>query len=388
MSAHDEFPPADADVPPGPDEAFTERPQVDGLAPDRGTGPFIPAAIPAVARPPHPGFLGALLGSLLYLIFLIVVLASTFFVAVIVSAFSSPDWREYLDGLNAGEEGMAKLGALMGPAILAAYAASILVTWGVIRLVVGPDWRRSLALRRPSASHVALVLLAFPAFLLLPNLLQEWSRRLLPGWDTGDDFRTLFAHWPWWLGILAIGVGPGVGEELWCRGFLGRGLVGRYGVVAGVLLTSLFFGALHMYPPPYVLVTACMGLWLHFVYLTTRSLWLPILVHTLNNSLAFALTRLPEGHLLEETLRQSPVLVYSGSALLLAAVAVALYRGRARLEGPAPPYPSVAHPSPESDAVVVRPGAGWVSWLVVLAAAAAFVGSCTLAYLRAVNPGR
>ena len=55
------------------------------------------------------------------------------------------------------------------------------------------------------------------------------------------EFRT----WPWQFGVLVIGLGPGLSEELWCRGFLGRGLVEHYGVILGVLLTSFLFGLIH-----------------------------------------------------------------------------------------------------------------------------------------------
>jgi hypothetical protein len=86
--------------------------------------------------------------------------------------------------------------------------------------------------------------------------------------------------------VLIVGIAPGVAEEFWCRGFLGRGLIGRYGVVTGVLMTSTLFGILHLWPPAYVITTGLMGIALHFTYRMSRCLWVPVLIHTLNNSLA------------------------------------------------------------------------------------------------------
>jgi membrane protease YdiL (CAAX protease family) len=99
---------------------------------------------------------------------------------------------------------------------------------------------------------------------------------------------------PWWLAMLAFAVGPAVNEELWFRGYLGRGLVGRYGPTAGVLLASLFFGLVHVHPVQ-AAYAALMGLWLHFAYRMTRSLWVPVLVHFLNNGLAVVAALLAGG---------------------------------------------------------------------------------------------
>src|SRR5262249_22812770 len=139
-------------------------------------------------------------------------------------------------------------------------------------------------------------------------------------------------RWPAWVGVLGIGLGPALAEELWCRGFMGRGLVARFGVVGGVLLTSLFFGLLHL-DPALILATGFLGLCLHFVYLTTRSLWLPMLLHFLTNSLAVVLTHYPDLQKLvgdEEHLSAS---ICAGAFALLVAVGWALYVSRARLLG-------------------------------------------------------
>src|SRR5207253_8679607 len=134
--------------------------------------------------------------------------------------------------------------------------------WAVARLVVGRDWRKQLALRLPTLSHAVLAVLALPGIMLTSQLVYLAAHRWLPTFNYQQSMEELFGGWPLWASILIIGIGPGVMEELWFRGFLGRGLVGSYGRVAGVLLTSLFFGLMHL-DPPHVVVTFVIGAALH-----------------------------------------------------------------------------------------------------------------------------
>src|SRR5262249_33622557 len=140
--------------------------------------------------------------------------------------------------------------------------------------------------------------------------------------------------WPWWFGVIVIGIYAGINEELWFRGFLGRGLVGNYGLAVGVLTTSVFFGIMHL-DPPHVFATAFMGLVMHYVYLTTRSLTLPILAHALNNSMAVLQVKIQQFSDATDRLDQAPArtmsLLYLAAWVLGGAVAWGLYRSRARL---------------------------------------------------------
>jgi membrane protease YdiL (CAAX protease family) len=146
----------------------------------------------------------------------------------------------------------------------------------------------------------------------------------------------LFQSYHWSVAVLAIGIGPGIVEELWCRGLLGRGLVGRYGWGAGVALTSLFFGCLHLFPPPYVLTTAVMGAGLHFTYAVSRSLWVPIILHTLNNSIAAlqAVGTVPSGGM-EAALSEQPLAAGALALGLLLAAGTAMWGARVRSDSPA-----------------------------------------------------
>src|SRR5262249_53237742 len=152
-------------------------------------------------------------------------------------------------------------------------------------LVAGRDWPRQVAFRLPSLQHLVLTLMFLPCIVLLATVVDAVAKQYLPEFMKLDDVMKGISYWPWWLGVLIIGVGPGIGEELWCRAFLGRGLIARYGVGLGVLFSSMFFGLMHVEPRQVAYATV-IGMFLHFVYLTTRSLLMPMLLHFLNNSLS------------------------------------------------------------------------------------------------------
>lgn len=92
---------------------------------------------------------------------------------------------------------------------------------------------------------------------------------------------------PLWTLILVVAVLPAVGEEFLFRAIIGRGLINRYGIMIGVLVTSFLFACVHLYPP-HVLAILPVGIVIHFVYLSTRSYWMPMLFHFTNNALAVA----------------------------------------------------------------------------------------------------
>ena len=133
--------------------------------------------------------------------------------------------------------------------------------------------RRVLALRMPPLFHMALVVLAVAPNLLFYSACEEACARLtrqtsmapvsglctwhpvpLAAGPHSSPFSLLDEQFmelarESWMAILLLGcLLPAVGEELFFRGFLGRGLVARYGLVRGVALTSLAFGLLHLAP--------------------------------------------------------------------------------------------------------------------------------------------
>jgi Tfp pilus assembly protein PilF/membrane protease YdiL (CAAX protease family) len=234
--------------------------------------------------------------------------------------------------------------------------ATFVVAALMVRNLFGAATRRCLALRRPSAVHLLLVVLLVGPECVLSVEAANWAARAFdspPGpEDTGyrspgrgqhlaragtlDEWEKMYqevARQPWWLILLAGCLLPALGEEAFCRAFLGGGLVARRGVVLGVLVTSLLFGLLHV-DPVRVCATAVLGLSLHVVFLTTRSYWSPVLLHALHNTLAFAATRLSQdtGHdptgQYDSAHLPTPLVLAAGAAVAL--LWWVLYRTRTR----------------------------------------------------------
>ena len=224
-------------------------------------------------------------------------------------------------------------------AVIAGPACGILFCVLFIPRVVGKEWRRRLAVRRPHLEHVVLILLLFlPIFVF--NIAFESLTSRLPPWL--EDFNLpgmkevmeSMLKWPALVVTLGIAVGPAVSEELFCRAFLGHGLVRRFGTRLGVILTSFFFGLIHLSLIQSVYAVA-MGIVLHSVYLATRSLLAPILLHFVHNF--FALPAETEaipiylGSSLQHAFNINPWLMLLASILMFAALAWAFWTSRVRI---------------------------------------------------------
>jgi membrane protease YdiL (CAAX protease family)/uncharacterized RDD family membrane protein YckC len=91
-------------------------------------------------------------------------------------------------------------------------------------------------------------------------------------------------------GVLIVGVAP-FSEEIFFRGFMYGGLRRRMPVWTAAAISGLIFGLLHYTGPDSLAVVpqlAVLGILLAWLYERTGSLWLPIMLHVVNNAIAFA----------------------------------------------------------------------------------------------------
>jgi membrane protease YdiL (CAAX protease family) len=228
--------------------------------------------------------------------------------------------------------GVASLGAVL---VLAAAA----------RLRLGRSIRDRLHVRAPGRRDVLLAIGAVAPLAVVSNAvyrlgLDGWAElsQWIPELATVEHSNTLplipfqAANVSFSILVIALALGPAVGEELVFRGVIGQGLVRRWGIVPGVLLASLLFGATHLFPP-HALATLPLALFFHFAYLVTRNFWVPVLLHFLNNALCLAIMKFP----MVQELPGSPlVLVFS--ALYVLVIGGLLWRAQQTCpsEAPAP----------------------------------------------------
>lgn len=268
------------------------------------------------------------------------------------------------------------------PASVGAFWAGVVFALVVIglgqvtcRIVGGRDWYRDWIAHRPHAFQSLLsagLLAAFVALVTLGyNAAYPLAEEAMPQKSdfTGmEDMVKAFTSMPLLGAIVVIGVFPGFSEELWCRAFLGRGLVGKYGLFWGILLTSFLFGAIHG-DPRQGTMALLMGAMLHFAYQTSRSLLIPILMHFLNNSLSITLARFPAVAKVEKASVQDVWLILVAAGLLLVACLIGFWQTRTRFVGLwQPPHPGVECPPKESGSRLVAPRPPLLTTMAVLAA--------------------
>ncbi|QDU39884.1 CAAX amino terminal protease self- immunity [Maioricimonas rarisocia] len=303
------------------------------------------------ARPPGPGLPESVLwaGSIVVLQILI---AIPLMIAMAVQA--GGDWMD----VNAPLDEMGPNGRMLMfglPTLLAFVLLAVPVMWRLGRNPVA-----TLNLSLPNATQLAIVVsTVLPLSLIADGLYwaanEQWEAlveqmplfEVLDGASVMETLDSQVKGASVLVLLLFIAVVPAVGEELVFRGLIGRGLVSRWGVVMGVLLTSVMFAVVHMYPP-HVAAIFPVGMVIHLVYLATRSFWMPVLFHFLNN--ASAVLVLSSGAPLESD--PQPLLVAGAVVYVLIAMWLLWrYRTQYRAEDGetfSPPYMTVAEPVTES----------------------------------------
>ncbi len=90
-----------------------------------------------------------------------------------------------------------------------------------------------------------------------------------------------------WACFTAV-VTAAISEELLCRGLLFETLNRRWSVITSILFSALFFGLIH-FDPATAVIAMVAGMIFGVLYVRTSSLYTTIIIHAINNALAFAL---------------------------------------------------------------------------------------------------
>lgn len=229
--------------------------------------------------------------------------------------------------------------------LICSHLAGLGCGWFALRWRVGKSWQRRIAFnRKPFGLHLALIAIGFPALLALATLVDSHLTNHIPSMNellkmAGSDFKfggldqmmNLFRLTPIPLALLAVAVLPALNEELWCRGFLAQGLSQRYSVWPTVIITSMLFGFLHV-DPRQAAGTVLLALAIHFGYLATKSFWMAVLLHLLNNACVMIhlneKLNLPILRPFEEMAERSPLMLLGGALALFIPVAYTLWQTR------------------------------------------------------------
>lgn len=89
--------------------------------------------------------------------------------------------------------------------------------------------------------------------------------------------------------LITAGVFAPVWEELFYRGVLLRKFMKRYSVISSIFLSSLLFAIFH--GGLFSIVNAfIMGCFLSYVYIIRKNIWIPIIIHSINNIVSILLS--------------------------------------------------------------------------------------------------
>jgi membrane protease YdiL (CAAX protease family) len=137
------------------------------------------------------------------------------------------------------------------------------------------------------AAGLAPLLLIFAAVAVVTTL--SFAQTFAPAWTAGqvkerettDFFIARLGDVHKALLVLMVTVVAPIIEEIVFRGMLMRRWIARRGLWTGILGSSALFALLH---PPDWIGSFAFSVVAGILYLWSKSLWLPILVHVLNNS--------------------------------------------------------------------------------------------------------
>lgn len=162
------------------------------------------------------------------------------------------------------------------------YPLSMLLSIGVLWLYVRiRSGRRSIHILHSASGFNPSVVLAGVIWLFAAQIVLEPLMTYLPQNESRGVGRGI------WACITAVGTAA-ILEELLCRGLVYEVLHKRWGVKTSILFSSLFFGLIH-FDVATAIVAVVAGMIFGVMYVRTSSLYATIIMHAINNALAFAM---------------------------------------------------------------------------------------------------
>ena len=182
-------------------------------------------------------------------------------------------------------------GLTISLSVITGLPAVVGALWIAIRITRTP-FADYLALRWPSWSNLVIGVVGLFVLVMGWDLLsRSVGREVEPGF-MGDVLKSARADGALWLLVVAFCVAAPITEEFFARGFLYRGWSeSALGPVGAILLSSLVWTVLHLQYDWYFLGEVfSIGLLLGYLRYRSKSTWLTIILHGLNNLAAVVQT--------------------------------------------------------------------------------------------------
>ncbi len=167
--------------------------------------------------------------------------------------------------------------------------------------------KKSLQLRTPNLIILILGVMAIISISPLIDVLSTWNQglqlpeflRSIEDWMINTEkaaevaTNTLLNTDSWGgfiMNIIIIAIMAGIGEELMFRGVIQKILIGwTKNIHLGILYTAIIFSAIHFQFYGFV-PRMILGMVLGYLYIWSKSLWVPVIAHAINNALTVTFT--------------------------------------------------------------------------------------------------
>ncbi len=218
---------------------------------------------------------------------------------VIIAIVQGIDIQSLMAVLLEGEGDFPKE-LLRGMLWVQAIAGFILPAFMFAWIFYRKNWLSHFGLAKiPSLTICVFAIIALFAAYPLVQLSYEVNAALpLPEWMTVmednaaeilGDILAMDSVGSFLITLLLVAILPGIGEELVFRGILQRQIQAwTMKPVLSVWITAIIFSAIHMQFEGF-LPRVALGALLGFVYLWSNNLWVPIIVHAVNNGMQVAI---------------------------------------------------------------------------------------------------
>ena len=190
----------------------------------------------------------------------------------------------------------------------------------------------SIPMNRPNFGKIG----AIATFILLIPLTISLSiviEPIMSWWEMPDIFKEIFENLMNGNVIttfLTLAIMAPLFEEWLCRGVIMRGLMYNLNPTKAILWSALIFGVMHMNPwqsvPAFLI-----GILLGWLYWRTRSIWVPIFVHFINNGTSYLISILYPDISMDASIRDllpgnQYYILYLVAFILLAAIITLMHK--------------------------------------------------------------
>ena len=189
----------------------------------------------------------------------------------------------------------------------------------VFKIPTAKSWMLATLLAIPAAFMIDYAAAASELILPMPQHYHELLNRLM----------AFEGKWQFVVKLFVLAVLPGTCEEIFFRGLCQTSLEVKWGKNIAIFLTAGLFALLHG-NPWYFHLYYLLGLFLSWVYAVSRTLWIPITCHVINNAWTFINNALGVEYPLESFTGLLDLSLVAGGAILVLVFALGFKKASAK----------------------------------------------------------